>query len=299
MKTKIRIGTRSSPLAMAQAHEVETYLLAAHPHLVGHIEIVPIVTTGDKLTEQALIEVGGKALFTKEIEEALLAEEIDLAVHSMKDVPVESPPGLIFPCILAREDPRDALITRGGLSLDEFPAGAKVGTASLRRQSQMLVKYPHFEVVLLRGNVGTRLKKIEAGEADITLLALAGLNRLGLSHLATMVYEVDDFIPCVGQGALGLQCREDDEQIQSFVYDINDKDTAVCVQAERAFMERLEGSCRTPMGAYAEVFGQVLTLRAFKSEPDGTKFAKVFLEGVRAEATELGYRAAEQVLFKS
>lgn len=281
---------------MAQAREVETYLLATQPHLIGHIEVVPMTTTGDQITDRALIEVGGKALFTKEIEDALLKEEVDLAVHSMKDVPTYDTPGLIFSCILPREDPRDALIIRGGTKFEDLPKNANIGTCSLRRQAQMLHSFPELNIVPMRGNVGTRLKKLEQGEADATLLAIAGLNRLGLGEVAGKIYDVDEFIPCVGQGALGIQCREGDIRIQHFLEEMNDPDTAICVAAERAFMTRLDGSCHTPLGAYAEVHGQVMTLRGFKSEPDGSHFRRVFLEGVRSEAIDLGIRAAKQVL---
>lgn len=293
---KLKIGTRSSPLALAQAQEVVTYLLAAHPHLIGHLEVVPMTTTGDKITDRSLVDIGGKSLFTKEIEEALLNNEVDIAVHSMKDVPTLMPEGLTISCVLPREDARDALIVRNGLRLDQLPEGAKLGTSSLRRKAQIAHLYPHLEVVPLRGNVGTRLGKMEGGEVDATILAQAGLIRLGLEGVASHIFDVDDFIPAVAQGAIGVQSRLGDMHVASFLAPINDFETHTCIKAERAFMKKLEGSCQTPLGAYAEVRGQALTLRGFRSEEDGSDMRKFFLEGVRDEAHSLGVRLADMIL---
>jgi len=270
MAMKIRIGTRGSPLALKQAALVAKAITDIEPALEDHISIVPMTTTGDRLTDRSLIEIGGKSLFTKEIEEALLADLVDIAVHSMKDVPTDCPSGLLIPAMLEREDPRDALITRGKIPLCELPQGALLGTSSLRRQVQMLRLCPHLTVVPLRGNVGTRLQKIQEGVVDATLLAYAGLKRLGLLDAIGDTLDAEAFIPAVGQGAIGIQCREGDTLIRTLLSKINHPDTYDCVTTERSFMDALDGSCRLPMGGYATLEGSQMTLRGFVSDADGT-----------------------------
>jgi hydroxymethylbilane synthase len=268
----LRIGTRGSPLALAQAALTKAALLAAHPDLqADSVEIVPIRTTGDTVQDRTLSEIGGKGLFTKEIEEALLDGRIDLAVHSMKDMPTFLPPGLVIATMLEREDPRDVLISPVADSIERLPEGAVVGTASLRRQAQVLALRPDLKVQPLRGNVGTRLDKLARGEAAATLLALAGLKRLGRVDAATAILSTDAFLPAVAQGAIGIEIRERDPRIAALVSPINHVPTTIAVTAERACLAVLDGSCRTPIAAHAEIFGTTLRLRGFVALPDGTE----------------------------
>ena len=268
----INIGTRGSPLALAQAALTKAALLAAHPALtVEGITIVPIKTTGDKIQDRTLSEIGGKGLFTKEIEEALLDGRIDLAVHSMKDMPTFLPKGLVIAAMLEREDPRDVLISPVADSIETLPKGAIVGTASLRRQAQVLALRPDLKVQPLRGNVGTRLDKLARGEAAATLLALAGLKRLGRVDAATAILSTDAFLPAVAQGAIGIEIRENDARIAALVAPIDHEPTTIAVTAERACLAVLDGSCRTPIAAHAEIFGTALRLRGLIALPDGTE----------------------------
>jgi hydroxymethylbilane synthase len=268
----LRIGTRGSPLALAQAALTKAALLAAHPHLKADcVEIVPIRTTGDKVQDRTLATIGGKGLFTKEIEEALLDGRIDLAVHSMKDMPTFLPPGLVVAAMLEREDPRDVLISPVADSIAHLPRGAIVGTASLRRQAQLLALRPDLKVQPLRGNVGTRLDKLARGEAAATLLALAGLKRLGRVDAATAILSTDAFLPAVAQGAIGIEIRENDPRIAALVATVDHAPTAIAVTAERACLAVLDGSCRTPIAAHAEIFGTALRLRGLVALPDGTE----------------------------
>ena len=287
----LRIGTRGSPLALAQAEMVRALLIAAHPALAaGTVEIVPIKTTGDKVQDRTLSEIGGKGLFTKEIEEALIDGRVDLAVHSMKDVPTWLPPGLIIAALLQREDPRDVLISPVASSIAALPQGAVVGTASLRRQAQLLGLRPDLKVQPLRGNVGTRLDKLARGEAAATFLALAGLKRLGRAEVVTAILSTEEMLPAVAQGAIGIEVREDDARVRPLVEALDHDPTAIAVTAERACLEELEGSCRTPIAAYAEIAGTELRLRGLIALPDGTRSHRAELKGDvgRADAAALG-----------
>ena len=286
----MRIGTRGSPLALAQAHETRERLIAAHPALAapGAIEIHVIKTTGDKVQDRPLSEIGGKGLFTKEIEEALLAGEIDLAVHSMKDMPTWLPHGLVIECLLPREDARDVLIATAGHSIATLPQGAVVGSASLRRAAQVKALRPDLSIVPLRGNVETRIAKVQRGDATATLLALAGLKRLHKEAMATAILSTDEILPAVAQGAIGLETRAGDDRVNALLAPLNDPETQVRVTAERACLAVLEGSCRTPIAAFAELSGDVLRLRALIALPDGSRVhRREATAGVRA-AKELG-----------
>ena len=274
----LRIGSRGSPLALAQAREAKDRLATAAGLDGARIEIKVIRTTGDVIQDRPLAEAGGKGLFTKEIEEALLSGSIDLAVHSAKDMPTVLPPGLVLAGFLPREDARDAFICRKADSLDALPAGAVVGTASLRRQA--MVK---------------RLRKLDAGEVDATLLAVAGLKRLGLLSAATGILDPDDFLPAVGQGAIGIETRADDDASRTFVAAINDADTATAIAAERAFLAVLDGSCRTPIGGHARLSGGTLRFHGMIIRPDGTEAFEVFRDGSRENADQMGADAGREL----
>lgn len=291
MKT-LRIGTRGSPLALAQTYEVIRALERHHPELKGRIQIAPIQTTGDVIVDRSLTDIGGKSLFTKTIEDALLENRIDLAVHSMKDMAADHPKGLVVPSMLEREDPRDALITRDGASFEALPEGAVFGTSSLRRQAFVMRQYPKLQSVSLRGNVQTRLEKLAKGEIDATLLAVAGLKRLGLLHKATAFLSLDDFIPAVAQGAIGMQCRENDQDMLERLALLNHLPTFQAVTAERAFMKAMNGSCRTPIAAYATIEGETLSLRGMRSSPEGEDMRFVSHFGPVSNAAEIGREAA-------
>ncbi len=293
----IRIGTRGSPLALAQAHEVRAKLMAAHSRKESDFEIVVIKTTGDKILDRPLSEVGGKGLFTKELEDALLAREIDLAVHSMKDMQTLLPEGLAIGAVLEREDVRDAFISLKYSSLDEMPAGAVVGTSSLRRQAQVKRLRPDLEVVGFRGNVQTRLKKLEDGVADATFLAVAGLKRLGRGDRITQKVPVAQMLPAVAQAAIGIEIRSGDEKTAALLAPLNHAKTATCVNTERAYLKRLEGSCRTPIGGLAQIDedGRLI----FKGEiltPDGVVVHIVERIGDMADAEAIGDAAAQDLL---
>lgn len=290
-----RMGTRGSPLALAQTNEVIQSLERHHSELRGRIQIVPIKTTGDTIVDRSLTDLGGKSLFTKEIESALLSGLIDIAVHSMKDMAAENPQGLTVSSMLEREDPRDALITREGCLLDELPEGALFGTSSLRRQSFVLQKYPHMQVTSLRGNVGTRLQKVENGEIDATLLAVAGLKRLSLLDKASSILSLEDFIPAVGQGAIGIQSRDTDKDTLEILAPLNHLSTFQAVTAERSFMKALNGSCRTPLAAYAHVEGNTLFLKGMMSDPQGQNMRIISHRGLVSEAEKVGREAATRL----
>jgi hydroxymethylbilane synthase len=297
---RIRLGTRGSPLALAQAAEVRGRLIAAHADLAADeaaIEIVVITTTGDKIQDRTLADIGGKGLFTKEIEEALLAGRIDAAVHSMKDVPTWLPDGLEISTILPREDPRDALLSASGQDLAGLPAGAVIGTASLRRQAQVLLARPDLKVVPFRGNVQTRLRKLAEGQVDATLLAMAGLNRLGMSDKVSAVLSPEDMLPAVAQGAVGLEIRSNDAATRDLVSALDDRDTAIRVAAERACLAVLDGSCRTPIAAFAELEadGAELRLRALVVLPDGSQAHRTERRGPVSEAAALGRDAGAEL----
>lgn len=275
--TPLRIGTRGSPLALAQAYETREKLIAAFPELSaeGQVEIVVIKTTGDAVLDRALQEIGGKGLFTKEIDEAMLARDIDIAVHSMKDVPTYLPDDIHLPCMLEREDVRDVFISNKAKTIWDLPEGAVIGSASLRRQSQILARRPDLKVVTFRGNVQTRMKKLAAGDVDGTLLAAAGLSRLGMQEVITDIMSAEDFVPAVGQGAIGITCMEDDERANRMLAALNHADTVVQVTAERAFLAVLDGSCRTPIAAYARLDGDTLHFHGLVAKPDGSEVHQI------------------------
>ncbi|XP_020243843.1 LOW QUALITY PROTEIN: porphobilinogen deaminase, chloroplastic-like [Asparagus officinalis] len=287
-KTKVsilRIGTRGSPLALAQAHETRTKLIATHSELAeeGAIEIIIIKTTGDKILNQPLADIGGKGLFTKEIDEALLDGRIDIAVHSMKDVPTYFPDGMILPCNLPREDVRDAFVSLTAKSLAELPAGSVVGSASLRRQSQILYRYPSLKVVNLRGNVQTRLKKLNEGEVQATLLALAGLKRLNMTENVTAILSIEEMLPAIAQGAIGIACRTNDDKMVNYINSLNHEETRLAVACERAFLTTLDGSCRTPIAGYAHKDKDgYCVFQGLVASPDGTRVLETSRKGLYA-----------------
>ena len=292
----LRIGTRGSPLALAQAQEVRARLSAAHDVPAEALETGGIKTSGDRIQDRALSEVGGKGLFTKEIEEALAEGHIDLAVHSSKDMPTVLPDGLVLSAFLPREDVRDAFISERAASFEALPEGAVLGTSSLRRKAMALRLRPDLEVVEFRGNVETRLRKLAEGVADATLLAMAGLRRLGLEEHVTAPLDPERFIPAAGQGAVTIETRIDDDRLLGLVAAINDADTADCLAAERAYLRRLDGSCRTPIGGYARLEGDRLRFRGIVLAPDGSAACEAERRGPRSDPAALGLAAAEAVL---
>ncbi|KAL1820903.1 hypothetical protein ACET3Z_015772 [Daucus carota] len=279
----VRIGTRGSPLALAQAYETREKLMAKHAELAedGAIQIVVIKTTGDKILTQPLADIGGKGLFTKEIDEALLNSEIDIAVHSMKDVPTYLPEKTILPCNMEREDVRDAFISLSAASLAELPAGSTIGTASLRRKSQILHRYPSLNVLdNFRGNVQTRLKKLNDGVVQATLLALAGLKRLGMTDNVSAILSIDEMLPAVAQGAIGIACRSNDDTMATYLASLNHEETRLAVACERAFLLTLDGSCRTPIAGYAskDEDGNCV-FKGLVASPDGTRVLETSRKG--------------------
>jgi hydroxymethylbilane synthase len=284
----VRLGTRGSPLALAQAHEVRDRLKAALGDGAPEIEIVVIKTSGDRILDRPLAEVGGKGLFTREIEDALLAGSIDFAVHSSKDMPTQLPAGLVLDHFLPREDVRDVFISPRHASLEAMPAGAVVGTASLRRQALVKRLRPDLEVVTYRGNVQSRLRKLEEGVVDATLLALAGLNRLGMADVATAVLDAGLFPPAVGQGAIGIESRVGDDRIAALLETIHHAATASALIAERALLAALDGSCRTPIAGHAVVADGRITLRGMILTPDGATVHDETGSAAEAEAAALG-----------
>ncbi|HAD39462.1 MAG TPA: hydroxymethylbilane synthase [Plesiomonas shigelloides] len=293
-KQLIRIATRQSPLALWQAEHVRQLLCAQHPDL--EVTLVPMVTKGDVILDTPLAKVGGKGLFVKELELALLEQRADIAVHSMKDVPVEFPDGLGLVCICERDDPHDALVSNHYESLDALPQGAIVGTSSLRRQCQLRAARPDLHIKDLRGNVGTRLSKLDNGEYDAIILAAAGLRRLGLEGRIRARLSVQQSLPAVGQGAIGIECRLDDVRVRALLAPLNHADTADRVVAERAMNNRLQGGCQVPIGSYAELTGDQLYLRALVGAPDGSRLLQAEIRGPRTEAEQLGSALAEQLL---
>jgi hydroxymethylbilane synthase len=269
--TPLKIGTRGSPLALAQAHETRARLSQAFDLEESCFEIIVIKTTGDRVLDRPLKEIGGKGLFTREIEDDLLSGRIDIAVHSMKDMPTEQPAGLILDTYLPREDVRDAFVSLTKNSMDALEAGQKLGSSSLRRKAQLMLARPDLEVVEFRGNVQTRLKKLEDGVADATFLAAAGLNRLGLSHIAQSFLDPDVMLPAVAQGAIGIERRSDDTRIAEILSAIHDTSTGHRLAAERAFLRGLDGSCETPIAGLAELKGATLRLRGEVLRPDGSE----------------------------
>ena len=292
---KLRLGTRGSPLALWQAHAVRDALVKAHGWPQEAVEVQVIRTTGDAITDRALAQAGGKGLFTKELEEALLDRRIDLAVHSAKDMATRLPDGLHLVGYLPRADVRDALILREGSSLRDLPPGAKIGTASLRREAQLRRVRPDLKVSLLRGNVHTRLGKVESGEFDGTLLALAGLTRLGLADKASAVLDVTDFLPAVGQGAVAIETRFGDIAVDALIVPVVCPATGLAVRVERAYLGELDGSCRTPIGGLAEVIGDEIRFRGAVLSPDGTRYYEIVRYGSTSRALELGIAAGQEM----
>ncbi|CAH8281982.1 unnamed protein product [Eruca vesicaria subsp. sativa] len=301
----IRIGTRGSPLALAQAYETRAKLQAKHPELTedGAIHIEIIKTTGDKILSQPLADIGGKGLFTKEIDEALINGHIDIAVHSMKDVPTYLPEKTVLPCNLVREDVRDAFICLTAASLADLPAGSVVGTASLRRKSQILHKYPSLTVEEnFRGNVQTRLSKLQGGKVHATLLALAGLKRLSMTENVASILSLDEMLPAVAQGAIGIACRTDDDKMANYLASLNHEETRLAVACERAFLETLDGSCRTPIAGYAakDEEGNCY-FRGLVASPDGTRVLETSRKGpyVFEDMVKMGKDAGQELLSRA
>jgi len=293
---RLRIGTRGSPLALAQANEVRTRLAAAHGPGAFETELRVIQTAGDRIQDRPLAEAGGKGLFTKEIEERLLAGEIDLAVHSMKDVATRLPPGLAIVCLLEREDVRDALVSPSAASIAALPARARVATSALRRRAQLKRLRPDLQIAPMRGNVDTRLRKLAAGEADATLLAVAGLKRLGLEARITAPLPVDQILPAIAQGAIGIEARVDDAAVAHWLAPLNHQPTALCIAAERAFLGGLDGSCRTPIAGLAELEDGRLRFRGMLLAPDGERCLTVERGGSPQEAIRIAEDAAAELL---
>ena len=286
----LRIGTRKSKLALWQANFVKKKLEEK-----GHtVELVLITTTGDKILDAPLAKIGGKGLFVKEIEEALLREEIDLAVHSLKDVPMVLPEGLSLGAITEREFPFDVLISRRGERLEELPKKAVIGTSSLRRQVQIKKKRPDLQIEILRGNVDTRIRKLEEGKYDAIVLAYAGVKRMGLEDKITQILE--DFIPAVGQGSLAIEIREKDERIKECISFLDHRESRIRAEAERSFLRKLEGGCQVPIGAYAWIEEGKLKIKAFISDLSGEKFIEGYEEGKVEEAQEIGKKLADRLL---
>lgn len=287
----IKIGSRKSPLALIQADLVKQALVKYTHYTEDQIEIVPMTTTGDQVTDRRLMAIGGKGLFTKEIEEALLRRDIDLAVHSMKDMATQSPEGLVVPCTLPRNDVRDAWLSPKAKHPRDLEPGMRVGTASLRRAAQILHINPHVEIVTFRGNVQTRLRKLEEGEADGTVIAMAGLQRLGIEEVATHVMDVEEMLPAPAQGAIAVQCREGDVNMLGLLGAINDDATKDCVDIERAFLATLDGSCRTPIAALATLKGQQCHFTGLIADPAGKLILRQeivgLVEGMQAQVRDL------------
>ncbi|WP_112661817.1 hydroxymethylbilane synthase [Microvirga flavescens] len=291
MAERLTIGTRGSPLALAQAHEAQDRLAQSLGWSAEQLPLNLIKTTGDTIQDRALSEAGGKGLFTKELDNELLDGRIDLAVHSSKDLPTVLPEGIVIAGYFPREDVRDAFISRRAASLSDLPQGAVVGTASLRRQAQVLRLRPDLKVTLLRGNVETRLAKLDRGEVDATLLAMAGLRRLGLTEHVTAVLDTADFLPAVGQGAIAIAVREKDARVHEALAPILHAETGYALAAERAFLSVLDGSCRTPIAGHARLEGGALVLRGLVLRPDGSDSLSVTKTGAPQDAEALGREA--------
>ena len=294
--TPLKIGTRGSPLALAQAHETRARLSQAFDLEESCFEIIVIKTTGDRVLDRPLKEIGGKGLFTREIEDDLLSGRIDIAVHSMKDMPTEQPTGLILDTYLPREDVRDAFVSLTKDSMDALEAGQKLGSSSLRRKAQLMLARPDLEVVEFRGNVQTRLKKLEDGVADATFLAAAGLNRLGLSHIAKSFLDPDVMLPAVAQGAIGIERRSEDARVAEILSAIHDTPTGQRLAAERAFLRGLDGSCETPIAGLAELNGSTLRLRGEVLRPDGSEAINDDQSCPIEDAEKLGAEMAIKIL---
>jgi hydroxymethylbilane synthase len=296
LRSPLPLATRNSPLALAQAHLTQAKLMAAAKAPIDVFPILGLTSTGDKLTDRKLIEAGGKGLFTKEIDEALLSGDAAIAVHSMKDVPTELPEGLMIGAIIEREDPRDVLLTAdGSCQITDLPKGAKLGTASLRRQAQALARRPDLDVTTLRGNVGTRLAKLKAGDIDATFLAIAGLKRLGRAEGALAPCGLETILPAAGQGAIGLVVRRNDDDAISATALLNHPPSALALTAERAFLRALDGSCRTPLAAHAVIEQGVMTIRGEALLPDGSEIWAHQIVGPADSADDLGRELGESI----
>jgi hydroxymethylbilane synthase len=294
MPSELKIGTRGSQLALFQANWVKDRLVQAHPDL--NVSLVKIKTTGDKIQDVPLAKIGGKGLFVKEIEEALLQRRIDLAVHSIKDVPTEFPKGLQLSVVTKREDPRDVLISKDGKSLKDLPKGARIGTSSLRRQAQLLHFRSDFELIPLRGNLDTRLKKLKTMNLDAIVLALAGVKRLGFEEKITEIIPPEVSLPAIGQGALGIETRIADQEVERQIRFLNDPDSSIAVSAERAFLGKLEGGCQVPIAAFARIVGTTLQVSGLVGTIDGTRLIRHHVEGPVEKAESLGVELAEILL---
>jgi len=290
----LRIATRKSPLALWQANHVRDALQERHPGL--QVELVTMTTQGDKILDTPLAKVGGKGLFVKELETGMLEGRADLAVHSMKDVPVEFPQGLGLAAVLPREDPRDTLISNEYSSIEALPQGARVGTSSLRRQCQLRRIRPDLEVLDLRGNVNTRLAKLDNGDYDAILLAAAGVKRMGWEARITELLAPEQFVPAIGQGAIGIEIRVDDARVRGLIEELNDSQTATRIRAERALNEALQGGCQVPIAGYSEISHGVIVLRALVGRPDGSEMVQGVISGRPEDAGELGQVLAEDLL---
>jgi hydroxymethylbilane synthase len=293
-KKIIRIATRQSPLALWQAEHVAALLVQAFPDVTT--ELVKMVTRGDKILDAPLAKVGGKGLFVKELEQGMLEGVADIAVHSMKDVPIEFPEGLHLAAILKREDPTDAFVSNQYASLSELPPNARIGTSSLRRECQLKERLPKAEVIPLRGNVNTRLAKLNAGDYDAIILASAGLKRLGMAERITESLATEISLPAVGQGAIGIECRVDDDEINQMLATLHDTQTGLCVAAERAMNTRLNGGCQVPIAGFAQVQGEKIFMRGLVGNPDGSVLYRAERTGEIAQSEALGRIIAEDLL---
>ncbi len=294
MTDTVRIATRKSPLALWQAEFVRDRLLQKYPHL--NVELVKMETQGDKILDTPLAKVGGKGLFVKELEQGMLRGEADIAVHSMKDVPVAFPDGLHLAVICEREDPRDAFVSNTYVDIATLPEGARVGTSSLRRQCQLRAARPDLEILDLRGNVNTRLRKLDEGQYDAIILASAGLIRLGFADRIRTHLSTDQSLPAIGQGAVGIETRSDDERIHALIAHLDNAPTRICVLAERALNHRLEGGCQVPIAGFAELRGERLRLRGLVGRPDGREVIRGEIEGLAGEAEAMGDALGEDLL---
>ena len=294
MLKKIVIATRESQLALWQAEHVKARLMALHPGL--EVELLGMTTQGDQILDSPLSRIGGKGLFVKELEVAMAEGRADLAVHSIKDVPMDLPEGFELAAISKREDPRDAFVSKKYPSLEALPPGGRVGTSSLRRQAQLRARLPHLNIDTLRGNVNTRLRKLDEGQYDAILLAAAGLKRLGFENRITAVLEPEESLPAVGQGALGIEIRSCNPELAALLAPLNDPETAACVLAERAMSRRLQGGCQAPIGGYAVVRDGRLFLRAFVADLEGIRFFRAVAEGPMDAPDHVGLAAAEDLI---
>ena len=293
-KNQLRIATRKSPLAMWQAEHVAARLLEAHPGL--EVELVTFTTQGDKILDTPLAKIGGKGLFVKELERAMLDGDADIAVHSMKDVPVDLPTGLYLPVIMQREDPRDAFVSNDYKDFNDLPQGARLGTSSLRRQCQLKEARPDLEILDLRGNVNTRLAKLDAGDYDAIILACAGLKRLGFDDRIRASMSPEVSLPAIGQGAIGIECRNDDANTNNLIAVLDDAETHICVDAERAMNARLGGGCQVPIAGFAELKDEQLQLRGLVGRVDGSEILRSAIFGKPNEAASMGTALAEELL---